>query len=857
MLRPGAPIERSLAPDATLRLTLPLQAGDYVEITVEQLGIDAIVAVTGPDGAAIDEVDDTSELDGPERVRVIAVTTGDHALAVRSEPLPAVKAGRCRLAMGEPRPATDADRALAAARAAATERATALQTRYEDLRKSGRHDATEDAKLIDALGDVARLALDAGRLRQADRARASQAYLLLIQDRAPEVIAIVERRLAWLKGARYTAARASALTQLAEASTRVGESSRAIELFQEALTIPQPPGSEAITRDNLGATLRRVGRLQEALDAHQRALEYFRTAGPRRSVAVVLNRLALVWRQLGDLERAIAFDTQSLEVFVEIGDKPGELRALANLAANQREAGEYDLARATAERALRLAIDAKSSFQEGHASLVLANLELRVGNPAVAAERADRAASLFRELEFKAGEAVALQALGDAQLGLGQLPEAEETLRQAIAATRAVGNPDDEAAALSSAASVARARGRLTDARAWLEDALACIERIRASLGGAQLRASLVSLNHGVYEDHVDVLASLHRERPTEGFDRLALEASELSRARSLLDVLATSSIDIRAGVDATLLDRERALRQRLADKDVARHRAEDNGQAAAAAALEREIGELTDALRATESGIAASGPAFAALTRPRAIRCRRAAPRRPRRRHGAAGVRRRQRSHLALRAHADHARHVRPARAQDPESGGPRRHRRRDRQAARRRVPGCGARRRAAHRPRRAEHAAARADRRSPARSLAGQAARRGGVGRARIRAVRGAAAARRRRGRAGGPARRGPRGRGRAIGRGHRGAAARDRRPRAGDEDAGHRRRPGVRGGRSACRARAADADARAPPRGGRRIRCAGRTGRPCRRRSPPTAAPPASRSAACCSRGAKRPR
>ena len=195
------------------------------------------------------------------------------------------------------------------------------------------------------------------------------------------------------------------------------------------------------------------------------------------------------------------------------------------------------------------------------------------GGPRVARARLSRAAgrqpggrgrardtgrALFRELEFKAGEAVALQALGDAQQGLGQLPEAEETLRQAIAATRAVGNPDDEAAALSSAASVARARGRLTDARAWLEDALACIERLRASLGGAQLRASLVSLNHGVYEDHVDVLASLHRERPTEGFDRLALEASELSRARSLLDVLATSSIDIRAGVDAALLDRER-----------------------------------------------------------------------------------------------------------------------------------------------------------------------------------------------------------------------------------------------------------------------------------------------------------
>ena len=271
---------------------------------------------------------------------------------------------------------------------------------------------------------------------------------------------------------------------------------------------------------------------------------------------------------------------------MEIGDKPGELRALANLAADQREAGEYDLARTTAERALRLAIEAKSSFQEGHASLVLANLELRVGNPAVAAVARDtglgavpRAGVQGRRGRRAAG-ARRRPSRGSASCPRRRRRSVRRSRPPGRSATRTT-----RRAALSSAATVARARGRLTDARAWLEDALACIERIRASLGGAQLRASLVSLNHGVYEDHVDVLASLHRERPAEGFDRLALEASELSRARSLLDVLATSSIDIRAGVDATLLDRERALRQRLADKDLARHRAVDNGQAAAAAA--------------------------------------------------------------------------------------------------------------------------------------------------------------------------------------------------------------------------------------------------------------------------------
>ena len=310
------------------------------------------------------------------------------------------------------------------------------------------------------------------------------------------------------------------------------------------------------------------------------------------------------------------------------------------------------------------------------------------------------------------------------------------------------------------------------------------------------------------------MLASLHRERPTEGFDRLALEASELSRARSLLDVLATSSIDIRAGVDATLLDRERALRQRLADKDVARHRAVDNGQASDAAGLEREIAELTDALRTTESAIAASGPGFAALTRPRAV--------------DLDALRRDvlDDDTVLLEYAVGNDRTwlfaLTPTTLDTFDLAG----RTRLNPVVRAAIDAVTARQRDAASQDAAHDAALRtalgelstqllgpiADRLRGA--VAGQAARRGGVGCDRIRAVRGPAAARRRRGHAGGPARRGPRGRGRAVGRGDRGAAARDRRPRAGHEDAGHRRRSGVRGGRSARRARAPDAGGAAPP-------------------------------------------
>jgi CHAT domain-containing protein/tetratricopeptide (TPR) repeat protein len=620
VLTTGAPVERALAPDATLRVTLTLGAGAFADVTVEQLGIDVIVAVTGPDGAAIDDVDDTSEIDGPEHVRVLAAAAGDYALIVRSEPISGVRPGRCRLTLAPPRPASEADRALVAERRAGNAHAAALQKRYEAFRTVGQFSPADVAALVDGFRELAGTADTAGRVRQADRARSTLASLLLTLDRASDVVTIAERRLPRLTGARDGVVRAAALTQLAEASTRLGETTRALALFEEALTIPQPPGAEAITRDNMGGTLRRLGRLQEAIDAHQGALEYFRKAGPRRSVAVVLTRQALAWVLLGDLQRALALHTEALAITVEIGDRLMGTRILANVAGVQRDLGDIAAARVSAERSLAASIDIKAPMHEGHASLVLANLDVRERRFADAVPRAERAAALLETAEYPEGVGQAKLALANAQLALGRHVEADEAAQASATIAHDIGNPNGESDALYAGARVAIARGRLTEARLRLDRALACVEQVRASLAGTQLRASLTSDNHEIYELHVDVLMALHREQPASGFDRLAFESSELSRARSLLDVLATSATDVRAGVDPTLIDRERAIRARLDDKDVALRRARDNGHAEAADALAKEIDELARALQVAESQIVERGPGYAALMRPQAV---------------------------------------------------------------------------------------------------------------------------------------------------------------------------------------------------------------------------------------------
>ena len=108
---------------------------------------------------------------------------------------------------------------------------------------------------------------------------------------------------------------------------------------------------------------------------------------------------------------------------------------------------------------------------------------------------------------------------------------------------------------------------------------------------------------------------------PGSGLDARALQVSEQGRARSLLDLLAESHADIRQGVDAGLLERERSVKRRLGSRAEAQSRllgGKHTDEEAGAAA--KEVQALLSELERIESEIQTVSPRFAALTQPRPL---------------------------------------------------------------------------------------------------------------------------------------------------------------------------------------------------------------------------------------------
>jgi len=211
--------------------------------------------------------------------------------------------------------------------------------------------------------------------------------------------------------------------------------------------------------------------------------------------------------------------------------------------------------------------------------------------------------------------------VGKVYLLSGEIQKALEKFNEALPISRAVGDRYAEADILLGIARAEQRRGALTQARLTIEEAIGIVESLRSGIRVQDLRASYFASRREYYESYIDILMEQHKQNPAAGFDAVAFAVSERARARSLLELLTESRIDVRQGVDSSLLERERSLRQRIAAKAAAqtnllnRKHAPEQAEAAA-----KEISSIFAEHEELEAQIRASSPKYAALTQPQPL---------------------------------------------------------------------------------------------------------------------------------------------------------------------------------------------------------------------------------------------
>jgi CHAT domain-containing protein/Tfp pilus assembly protein PilF len=400
-----------------------------------------------------------------------------------------------------------------------------------------------------------------------------------------------------------------------------GEPQKALDSYSLALPVMRAvgdQGGEAWMSSQIGTVYRSFGELQKALDYYGEALRLSRELGDSRTQGTVLNNMGTVYNLLGEPQKAFHYFDQVLPLTRTTNDRRVEGATLTNMGTVYNLLNEPRKALEHLDRALVLTRAISDRRTEAAVLTHMGTAYSSLGEQQKAIEYFDRALALRLAVSDRQGEATTLNHFGRAFGLSGQPRKALEYYDRAMPIWRAVGDRNGEVAALYGMARAESDLGNLARAQANTEAALSIINTLRTKVASRYLRASYFASVQDLYKLHIDLLMRLHHRQPEAGFNVAAWKAYEQARARSLIDMLAEASADIREGVDPGLLARERSLQQTL-NAEAERQMRLFGGQHTeeSAVAMRRKIEELLNQLLAIEAELKAQSPRYAALTQP------------------------------------------------------------------------------------------------------------------------------------------------------------------------------------------------------------------------------------------------
>ena len=384
------------------------------------------------------------------------------------------------------------------------------------------------------------------------------------QQKALEVL---ERALPLRRAVEDRGGEAQTLVGIGSVYGNLGEKEKALEVYEQALVLHQAAGDrggEATALNNIGRTYDDLEEKQKALDALERALRLYRIMGDRDGEATALSNIGNVYGALGAKQKALEFYERALPLLRAADDRGDEAIALNNIGATYNALGEKQKALEFYERALP-ALQAVGDRRVEAVTLNNMGAVYRdLGENQRALELYERALSLSRAVGDRRNEATVVNNIGALYDSLGEAQKALEFYERALVLTRAVGDRANEATTLWSVAVLQRDRGELQTALATIERSLELLEGLRENVADPDLKTSFFATRQREYEFYIDLLMALHQQNPDAGYDARALHATERSRARTLLELLAESHVNIREGISPELLQQEDDLRQQL-----------------------------------------------------------------------------------------------------------------------------------------------------------------------------------------------------------------------------------------------------------------------------------------------------
>jgi len=558
-LVPGKVYRKHLRPGEFHSYGIRLATGNFLQAAAEQNEADLVLCLYGPNGRLDLSLDSPNGREEPEEILWSAEESGTYSLVIHS-----------------------------------LESTTAPRAYSFSARLASQVSDQDQARLV---GMVAAAAAEELR-RSTDPSvwpKAREKYLLALH--------------VWEKlGDQHR--RADILARLGRLyRDRLGDRENAFRSYRQAHAMFAQLGErkrDARILASLGKTAMDLGNLEEALSFEQQALGLFEELRDLREQAVALNEIGVLYESLGQVHHALDSCFRSLEEWSRIDDPAGKAVALHNrgylyysLGAYQEALDDWEAARSLEkgrasdsattltligttytllgqpqralpllDEALSLTVTHKDRRGEASTQTSLGFALRKLGRLSEALGRQRQALEIFEAFGDARDKARALHNYGVALKDVGQSSEAGPVLESAINAGRKYGDEQLVEASLFALAQVKSSQSYPLEALALIQESLRSVEGFRLRPPGQNLRATYFATVQDYYDFAVELLMELERRTPHRGYRIEAFNVSERSRARSLLDLLQESGIELREGVTAKLIEARRRLDIAIREKN-------------------------------------------------------------------------------------------------------------------------------------------------------------------------------------------------------------------------------------------------------------------------------------------------
>lgn len=446
ILEVGTPLQKRIGGGESHSYTLALNIGQFVQLQIDQRGVDVIVRLFDSEGVQKAEMDSPNGAHGPELLCFIPEKAGSYRVEVRQLQADAI-VGNYTILVTDIRALEAADRSRFEAQQIFSE--------AEQLRNQGKVEVTADA--------IAKY----------------EAAVKLYSD---------------LKDPRGSAL---CMYGLGAVHQNVGQNLKALEDYEQSAQLwreANDSSARANTLNSLGLVCDELGRKEESLAYYNRALVIFRTIGDKREIANTLANVGKLNVSLGRHATALRLFNESLKVFQALGQLRESAAILTNLSVVQESLGNYDEAIARTTDGLQLQRRLGDKKGEAYALVSIANVHFALGSFGKALATYGEALIMFQESGNRSLEGQTLNNIGKCYLMLGDTDRALSNISRALELARAVGDRNRQAYYLNNIALLQPEPEGSTEAERIYKEALAIVRDVRNAHGEAQILDNLASL---------------------------------------------------------------------------------------------------------------------------------------------------------------------------------------------------------------------------------------------------------------------------------------------------------------------------------------------------------------------------